>query len=295
MMDGGIDLQSVSGKGTLVTVTLKLAMLAAIAPHTTRHRERRDRHGALNIMIVDDNPAGRMVLSQQLSVLGHRVACFDSPQQALVSLETARPDAVLSDCNMPEMSGYAFTRTIHARYPGLPVFGLTADAREAVRDEAQKAGMSDCLFKPVTLSMLETLLAPVFPSANPALPEKPPTPVPEFHLPSVLQDGEHLATFLTLQIAVLDETLAEISQWYDTPHISLQKSLHKLRGGIQLLGATALEAQCLEQEQNPDEQGIRQLEAAMRSLRAALQQWHDVGLHSYQHVLQQDEEGFTSS
>ena len=294
MMGGGIDLHSVPGKGTRAVVLLKLSKLAARGTSAASPRIDGERRRALDIVIVDDHPAGRMLLDQQLSWLGHRVTSVGSSQEALDMLENRQPDVVISDCNMPGMNGYQLARTINARYPALPVFGLTADAREVVRDDAQKAGMRDCLFKPVTLSMLKELLAPVMPTGKAAAPAVQPQVEPELRLPAVLLEGDNLPVFLALQITVLDETLAALARWYDTPDLPLYEALHKLRGGVQLLGAESLAAQCLIQEQAPDERGIRQLEADIRSLRASLQRWQETGLHPCQTVLQQDEDEATS-
>jgi len=113
-------------------------------------------------------------------------------------------------------------------------------------------------------------------------------------LPAALLDGEHLATFLDLQITVLEETLRDIARWRSDPRTSLNEALHRLRGGIQLLGMTTLEARCLEQEQAADSSGIRQLEEDILALRGALQHWRETGLQPGETVLQQNEDGRTA-
>jgi two-component system sensor histidine kinase EvgS len=190
---------------------------------------------------------------------------------------------------MPEMSGYALSRIINERYPDVVVFGMTADARESVRDEAREAGMRDCIFKPVTLVALENLIASLTPCGK-----SPVASHPAMTLPAALLDGEHLATFLDLQITVLEETLRDIARWRSDPRTSLNEALHRLRGGIQLLGMTTLEARCLEQEQAADSSGIRQLEEDILALRGALQHWRETGLQPGETVLQQNEDGRTA-
>ncbi|MDQ7217568.1 Hpt domain-containing protein, partial [Enterobacter cloacae] len=185
--------------------------------------------------------------------------------------------------------GYALSRIINEHYPSVTVFGMTADARESVRDEAREAGMRDCIFKPVTLVALENLLAPLAPSG------KSPVASPySITLPPALLDGEHLATFLDLQITVLEETLGDIALWRKDPGTPLKDALHRLRGGIQLLGMPALEARCLEQEQAADSGGIRQLEEDILALRSVLQRWRETGLQPGETVLQQNEDGRTA-
>ncbi|QGU87140.1 ATP-binding protein [Erwinia sorbitola] len=272
MMGGSIDLNSEPGKGTRVTVRLKLPVMAGLPAGSVLQPATPEPCASLVVLIVDDNPAGRMQLRQQLSWLGHQVISAESPKVALEKLEHTRPDAVITDCNMPGISGFELAHIIHMQYPGVPVFGSTADAREAVREEAREAGMRDCLFKPMTLNMLSDLLATVSsPVPNPDIPQRAMTD----KLPPELLKGENLALFLSLQISVLDETLARLRAWHDAPDTSLRETLHKLRGGIQLLGVPALVAACEMQEAAPDSEGVRSLEAQLIQLRVVLQEWHD--------------------
>lgn len=79
--------------------------------------------------------------------------------------------------------------------------------------------MDDCLFKPLSLAMLEELLAPLLltkvhhPDSEPEPADAFPVqgiatiPTSDLTLPDYLE-GENLLTFLTLQIQVIDETLA---------------------------------------------------------------------------------------
>ncbi|MEH0887024.1 transporter substrate-binding domain-containing protein [Enterobacter sp. UNJFSC 003] len=289
MMEGDLTLSSVPGEGTTVTVTLRLPVMAALPEKAVDPAVSPAERSALTIMVIDDNPVGRMLLTQQLEWLGHCVTQYDSPKMLLDSLATRRPDAVITDCNMPEMSGYALSRIMSERYPDVVVFGMTADARESVRDEAREAGMRDCIFKPVTLVALENLISSLTPGRK-----SPVVSSLSLTLPAALLDGEHLATFLDLQISVLEETLSGIALWRNDPNTPLNDALHRLRGGIQLLGLSALEARCLEQELAANSEGIRQLEEDILALRDALRHWRETGLQPGETVLQLNEDGRTA-
>lgn len=270
MMGGGVSLQSVPGEGTTVTVTLKLPVLSALAPSETSHLTMDQTRPTLNIMIVDDNPAGRMLLTQQLEWLGHRVISYDNPQRLFDALDVIQPDAVISDCNMPGMNGYALAREMHIRYPIIPVFGITADARESAREAARDAGMRACIFKPITLAVLEELLISLSSGDSASG-----TDWPSATLPAALLEEEHLNTFLALQLTVVDETLTVIRQWQDDPHVDLNEALHRFRGGIQLLGEQELEALCIEQEKAADVDGVRLLQERICMLREMLIHWRN--------------------
>ncbi|MCW9446064.1 ATP-binding protein [Klebsiella oxytoca] len=282
MMEGDLTLSSVPCEGTTVTVTLRLQVMAALTEKAVDPSVSPAEHSALTIIVIDDNPAGLMLLTQQLEWLGHSVIQYDSPKMLLDNLATRRPDAVITDCNMPEMSGYTLSRIMGESYPDVAVFGMTADARESARDKAREAGMRDCIFKPVTLVALENLISSLTPGGK-----SPIASSLSLTLPSALLNGEHLATFLDLQITVLEETLGDIALWRSDPNTPLHETLHRLRGGIQLLGMSALEARCLEQELAANSEGIRLLEEDILALRDALRHWRET-------VLQLNEDGLTA-
>jgi signal transduction histidine kinase/DNA-binding response OmpR family regulator len=120
----------------------------------------------LQLLVVDDNPTNQFVLAAMLERLGHRVEVASDGREALESLRRHRYDAVLMDCNMPVMDGYAATRAIRDRQatgpgatpPEVRVIGVTAYALRGDREKCLAAGMDDYLSKPVTLERLRLCL-----------------------------------------------------------------------------------------------------------------------------------------
>lgn len=290
MMGGSVVLHSEPGKGTRVTVMLRLPVMAALTSPGPQPQE--EKHsGPLSVLVVDDNPAGRMLLIEQLRWLGHRASGAETSAQALASVEARQPDAIITDCNMPGMNGFELVSLLVARWPEIAIYGVTADARDVVREAGRKAGMRDCLFKPITLSVLSGLLGSVT-APEPAVPAFSWSGAPD--LPPALLEGENLNVFLSLQLSVIDDTLHQLARWHHDQETPLRETLHKLRGGIQLLGVEGLLALCEAQEQAPDSEGIHRLEAQIRQLRAMLIQWRETGLQPQRTVLQRNEEGSVS-
>lgn len=160
LLHGSLEVESSPGEGT--TFIFRFSAPVAPPPQVNTSKEVGQR-GSRKILVVDDHPANRLLLVQQLEFAGHRSVAAENGVQALRLWEKENPpfDVVITDCNMPDLSGFELVRQLRekeklmAREPQ-PMFGLTAMAEQHVRDRAILAGMTDCLFKPVEL---ETLLA----------------------------------------------------------------------------------------------------------------------------------------
>ena len=109
----------------------------------------------LNILVVDDSSAVRMMLSALLRTFGisQITECSDGAE-ALRAIEKARFDLVLTDVSMRPMDGVEFTRRLRnpesAADPSLPVLFLSNHSEKAVVNAALEAGGSDYLVKPIS-------------------------------------------------------------------------------------------------------------------------------------------------
>ena len=112
------------------------------------------------MLVVEDNAINQLVLRGMLLKLGYRVRTADNGAQALDLLRTEHVDAVLLDCQMPVMDGFATCRALR-QLPGcseLPVLAVTAHSHSGDRERCLAAGMSDYLAKPVKFEALQVLL-----------------------------------------------------------------------------------------------------------------------------------------
>lgn len=118
----------------------------------------------LNLLLVEDNLANQMVATMMLEHGGHRVLLASNGREALEKLAHTAFDAVLMDCQMPELDGFETTRRIRAgEVPGLnprvPVIALTARAMASDRAACLAAGMDDYISKPIDPAVLQVALA----------------------------------------------------------------------------------------------------------------------------------------
>jgi adenylate cyclase len=108
------------------------------------------------ILVVDDTPKNVKLLADLLTVKGYSVVTAESGRQALTQLEAERPDLVLLDVVMPEMSGYEVCRKIRENplTQILPVVMVTALDPAEERIKGLDAGADDFLTKPINRAEL---------------------------------------------------------------------------------------------------------------------------------------------
>ncbi|MGZ7460232.1 transporter substrate-binding domain-containing protein, partial [Pseudomonas sp. Ma2-10] len=174
MMGGTLCLSSELGKGTQIEMLLELPRLEPLAKVTASVVEAEVEQRVLSILVVDDYPPNRLLLSKQLTYLGHKVVEADDGAHGLRAWRTQAFDVVITDCNMPIMNGYAFTRAIRTEEQARDlrrclIIGFTANAQPDEKDNCRNAGMDDCLFKPTSLKTLSERLALVPSIATTAL------------------------------------------------------------------------------------------------------------------------------
>jgi FixJ family two-component response regulator len=100
------------------------------------------------ICIVDDDEGVRRSLDALVRSLGYQVATFCSAEEFLSSPERERSSCIVSDIQMPGMSGIELAATISASVAAVPVILISAFPNEKMRLEANAAGAYRFLKKP---------------------------------------------------------------------------------------------------------------------------------------------------
>ncbi|MEH2156954.1 hybrid sensor histidine kinase/response regulator [Nostoc sp.] len=117
----------------------------------------------LRVLVVDDEADTRNFLSFMFEEYGAFATAVGSVDEALVVLEQAKPDIVISDIGMSEQDGYTLIRKLRSLEPEkggrIPAIALTAYTREEDRLKALSAGFQEHLSKPIDPNKLIAAVA----------------------------------------------------------------------------------------------------------------------------------------
>ena len=117
----------------------------------------------VRVLVVDDDPSSRELMSGMLEGYGARVSLADSGQAALTVLFAQRPDVLIADLGMPGMDGYALIEQVRALDPDFggqtPAIAVTAHASAQDRLKALQAGYQNHVAKPVEPEELAIVIA----------------------------------------------------------------------------------------------------------------------------------------
>jgi PAS domain S-box-containing protein len=221
------------------------------------------------LLLAEDNPVNQKVAQLTLQQLGYAVDVVSDGAQALAALANGSYDAVLMDCQMPVMDGFAATRELRLREaagPRTPVIALTASAMASDRERCLRAGMDDYLSKPIRSEDLAVVLRRwVVGDGEEALD------------PAVLTRLQELGSgiveeLLELYLADADDRLAALRSATDAG--GALAAAHALKGGSGDVGASLVEALATEVEiraragRLPDPALLDDLAGALRAVRA---------------------------
>lgn len=120
-------------------------------------------------MIVEDNEDAAVTLEDLLVLGGHRISRAADGATGVRLVTSERPDVLICDVGLPDMSGHQVVESVRRLEQGPPVFAiaLTGYAQPEDRERALAAGFDAHLPKPPSLAALDALLAQVAAARRP--------------------------------------------------------------------------------------------------------------------------------
>ena len=167
LMDGRLWVESKVGRGSTFHFTAAFRP-PADAELSARPVEPRELRG-LRVLVVDDHATNRRIISEMLSSWHMKPTAVVDARSALRALQQASPtarrfDAIVSDCQMPEVDGYMLAKWIKSdpRVRRTPFIMLTSLGQAEDPARLRRLGISTYLTKPVKHSDLFDALASLF-------------------------------------------------------------------------------------------------------------------------------------
>lgn len=103
------------------------------------------------ILVVEDDAQNSYLIGFILEKSGYEVSTAVDGEQAVASVEAAKPDLILMDMLLPKMNGYEATRAIKANADAadIPIIALTAYSMKGDREKILEAGCDGYISKPI--------------------------------------------------------------------------------------------------------------------------------------------------
>jgi PAS domain S-box-containing protein len=168
-LHGGTVTAESLGKDRGATFTVKLPLKQPKRQKSQLRGERNSESlhpgilAGLKVLVVDDEPDNRQLLTVMLSEWGASAIVASSAAEAIEILGHSQPDILVSDIGMPIEDGYSLIRKIRSSESGktkrLPAVALTAYARDEDRARAIAAGYDERLTKPIEPAQFVAVLA----------------------------------------------------------------------------------------------------------------------------------------
>ena len=175
MMDGKLCVQSEPGKGSVFSFSLRMkassgtefsASARSLQRGIFRPKNRAAATKALRgrVLLAEDNPVNQEVAQGLLSSIGVEAVVAKNGNEAIEQFLCNTFDAVLMDCQMPELDGYQATQAIRqleseSNEDAVTIIAVTANALAGDREKCVAAGMNDYLSKPFTGEQLYRVLS----------------------------------------------------------------------------------------------------------------------------------------
>jgi two-component system chemotaxis response regulator CheY len=118
----------------------------------------------MNILVVDDSATMRMIVIKSLRQAGFEAATVieaSGAKEALQKLAAGGINLMLSDVNMPEITGIELVKVVKAKMPDIPIVMVTTESSPEMKQQMLAAGANGIITKPFPPEELQKILTPL--------------------------------------------------------------------------------------------------------------------------------------
>lgn len=159
LLQGTISLDSEPNKGSRFQVIVPLRSVSEKKFKCVAKQQDTTALQSLDLLLVEDDDLNREITRQLLMRHGHRVYEVVHAEAALEYLQEHTPELLITDLNLPKMSGIQLAEILKISHPDLPVVALTANATQTTHQQCLEVGMKAVLTKPIDAKTLNKVVA----------------------------------------------------------------------------------------------------------------------------------------
>jgi len=177
LLGGDLKLTSVAGQGTefYFQINVKFADKENISSMPVSHTNVKTSHAheskmldseldtVVRLILVEDNIIAKKLVEIFCADLGIECDSYETVENSLASYQNRPCDIIITDIGLPDSSGYELAQMIRKyekenHMKKVPIIGLTAHARGALKRKCFQSGMQDVLNKPITRELLQEIV-----------------------------------------------------------------------------------------------------------------------------------------
>lgn len=207
------------------------------------------------VLVIDDHRINRDIIEKQLILLEMDVSTCSTGQEAwkLYNEVLDKFNIIITDCYMPEMSGFEFTELIRMqelknKEKSIPIIGFTANAQADMVEQCLVSGMTDCMFKPINIKKLHEKICTNLTQFDTCIDI---VRIRKF----AYETSQSLKNMLLNLLTALEDEVKTLSIHGLSTEERLE-SVHKLKGVVQILGDFDLLNSCDCFENEPVSQNL---------------------------------------
>lgn len=210
-----------------------------------------NKNSATRVLVVDDQPITRALLSRAISSQGFTVDSANNGEEALGMWLDQQHSLVITDCHMPIKDGYTFTQDIRLfeqteHLKPIRIIAWSANAEQEEQEKCFQAGMDDFLKKPINLDQLNQILS-TFTSASESdvieenvmtLEQDKQSPIDYSILNQIVPDPRKQFKIINDLLDYLNKDYPTLRQYAKVQQLTdLKNTAHRLKGACKMVGA----------------------------------------------------------